>query len=164
MNTLDAEQVFTEYFVPVYQYIHYRVWHQQEAEDITADVFEKIALNLHSYKKQHGATLRSWIFTIVRNTLIDYYKKKKLNAVDIDTIAIPSDAKIEQQFDDANDLEQLFSAIEQLPEPQPEILLMRFKADMSNKEIASILKIPASTVSATISKSLSKLRTEFERS
>lgn len=155
---MDAEQLFTEYFDPVYQFIHSRVGHRQEAEDLTSEVFEKIAKNLHTYRTKSGATIRSWIFTIARNTIVDFYRKKKYVTFDVTEIEIPVDTFLEQEVDDRKQIGELFKRIHALPETQCEIMLLRFTADLGNKEIARILNVPVSTVSSTISKTLAMLR------
>jgi len=59
------------------QFIRKRVNDQFAAEDILQDVFVKIHSNIGALT--HKEKINSWIYQITRNTIIDYYRKKKQN-------------------------------------------------------------------------------------
>jgi len=58
---------------------------------------------------------------------------------------------------DGEDRRELLEALANLPHRQREVLALRFYLDMSDSEIAAILKISRSTVSSTVSRSLAAL-------
>ena len=55
---------------------------KEDAEDIVQETFTKIYLNAPKFKKQEGASFKSWGYKILINTSFTYYqrlKKKRKN-------------------------------------------------------------------------------------
>lgn len=159
------ENIYHNYFDSIYKYVYFRVRNISDAEDMTSTIFEKIINNIEDFKKQEGATLKSWIYAITRNTLIDFYRTNK-NTIELTENIIDEKQEItstDNKIDREKDLKNIYSLIDQLPERQQEIILLRFQSDLSNKEIANILKIDQKTVSGTISKALSTLKSEINQ-
>ena len=75
-HPLDIEQIYTEYYGKVMGYIRARVRGKADAEDLCAEVFEKIQRKLGDYD-QTKAGVSTWIFTITRNTVIDSFRRKR---------------------------------------------------------------------------------------
>lgn len=155
---IDVAQLYKEEFESVYKYVHFRVRHTQIAEEIVAAVFMKTVEKAHTYKQQRGATERSWLFTIVRNTITDYYRTKKetvsVEAQDI-TEKSPS---LEHKMDIKQHIQTIFDAVNKLPDRQKEIMLLRYKSDLKNTEIAKVLGINQRSVSAALAKATNTLR------
>ena len=84
-------ELYNEFMPKVFQYIHYKVSDQQLTEDLTSTVFEKALGNFDKYSSDKGA-FSTWIFSIARNTLIDYYRTNKVKQqVSLDeAIEVPS--------------------------------------------------------------------------
>lgn len=58
----------------VFRYINYRVGNRSEAEDLTSLVFEKALAAFHRYDSKKAAA-QTWLLTIARNTVTDYFRK-----------------------------------------------------------------------------------------
>ena len=71
----DFERMYEDYF-KVYNFIFYRLLHKQDTEDLVSEVFLKVARNIFSFNAQK-ASFNTWIFTIARNTLTDYFAGAK---------------------------------------------------------------------------------------
>ena len=67
----DIETLYAQYSSKVMGYIHARVRNRADAEDLCSDVFEKIQRKLEDFDPSK-ASVSTWIFTITRNTVIDY--------------------------------------------------------------------------------------------
>ena len=70
-------ELYDEFMPKVFRYIHYKVNHQQTTEDLTSMVFEKALVSFDKYSSEKAA-FSTWIFSIARNTLIDYYRTNKM--------------------------------------------------------------------------------------
>src|SRR3989344_5112069 len=68
--------LYEEYFTPIYRFIYFRVKNRTDAEDISQNVFIKAYSSIGNYK-EHGVPFLAWLYTIARNTTIDYWKKKR---------------------------------------------------------------------------------------
>ena len=66
-------QLYDAYGDDVYRYIYFRVINDVAAESITSHVFRYAWEHLDSYQKD-GSSFLAWIYKIVRNQVIDYYK------------------------------------------------------------------------------------------
>lgn len=77
--TTAAEDIFLAYYAKVSAYIRGRVDNHHDAEDLTAHVFEKVYSKLHTFDETK-ASLPTWIYTITRNAVTDYYRTRRIHA------------------------------------------------------------------------------------
>ena len=68
-------RLYEQYLPKIFQYVSYRVGDRTAAEDLTADIFNKALTNFTKFDSGK-ASFSTWIFSIARNTLIDYYRKR----------------------------------------------------------------------------------------
>lgn len=73
----NLEIIWKEFHNKLEFFIHKRVNDKDDAADILQEVFIKIYKNINSLKENQKLT--SWIYQITRNTIIDYYRAKKIN-------------------------------------------------------------------------------------
>jgi len=149
---VDCAQLYTQYFTSVYNYVYFRLRSVSDTEDLVSDIFMKAVAAADSYHWRIGASEKSWLFTIVRNSLIDHFRKRQFDIVDIETTVIPDHTDLAERIDQKDSYDQAMQAIAQLPERQQEILILRYQAELSNKEIAQLLGIDQSSVSAALTK------------
>ena len=76
MTVMTLEEIYTAYYGKVMGYISARIRNHADAEDLCADVFEKVQRRLDDYD-QSKAAIGTWIFTITRNTVIDYFRHSR---------------------------------------------------------------------------------------
>lgn len=70
-----TETIWLEYHKKLLAFIRTKVNEENIAEDILQEVFVKIHAQMRSLKEE--TKLRSWIYQITRNTIIDYYRTQK---------------------------------------------------------------------------------------
>jgi len=71
----SLEILIKKYLKPIYSFVYSYAGNIQEAEDITQETFVKMWRNLKKFDKQKD--FKPWIFTIARNTSIDFLKKRR---------------------------------------------------------------------------------------
>ena len=76
MNPSEIEWIYTEYSGKVMGYIRGKVRSSADAEDLCSEVFEKVFRKIGEYDKAKSG-LSTWIYTITRNTVIDFYRKSR---------------------------------------------------------------------------------------
>jgi len=157
-------QLYDEFMPKVFAFIHYKVNDGPTTEDLTSLVFEKALTNFTRYSSDK-AEFNTWIFTIARNTVIDYYrtesKKKHFDleaAVDVPAAGFTPEQELEKQSEN----ECLIKCMSRLGEPDREIVQLKFGAEMTNREIAKVLKLSESNIGVRLFRSMKKLRQEFE--
>jgi len=150
----SLEVLIESYLKPIYSFIYRYIGNEQEAEDITQEVFVKVWRNLKKFNRQKS--FKSWIFSIAKNTSIDWLKKKKDipfsnfeneegENVLIETLTDPAplpDKIIEQ----SGIVETLNTAINQLIPKYHMVLLLRYNNHFTFREIAEVLGGSLNTV------------------
>ncbi len=139
------------------------------AEDILQDVFIK-AINIIKQKKynEQGKFL-PWILRIAHNQAIDHFRKEKRNPKI--TLADGSDIfnclKFSEDFSESERLSKdskkfLKKTIENLPEKQKQVLIMRHYMDMSFQEIAEATNVSINTALGRMRYALIALRKKIK--
>lgn len=143
------------------------------AESDRDDLFQEIFIKIHQRAAQYDATrpLHPWLFTVVANTVRTYQRKQRLRSFFIWSPEIEPDVA-----DDSPDVESLASArqteawleraIQALPMPQREVLVLATIENVPLKDIASILEMPVNTVKTHVRRARMRLvasRESWER-
>lgn len=155
MTTAEQTRLYTEYRDRVFGYIYARVRNREEAEDLCADVFEK-ALRAGDRYDSGKAAPGTWLFTITRNTVIDYYRRSRPTEElpeDLADDSAPEDSVMQTAL-----LESLAAALEKLPEELTDIVVMRYYDRLPLTEIAEKLDMSYGMVKIRHNKALSLLR------
>jgi RNA polymerase sigma-70 factor, ECF subfamily len=154
------EELFDRYFPRVYQFFYFRLRHTQNAEDLTSEVFIKIYEKIELYKDT-GAPFGAWVFSIARNTFIDFTRKNKEKIESLEEI--PPSAEPSTNFDLTKInhkicMEKLWSAMRLLPQKQQELWALKLTSDLPHKEIANILGTTENNVNVMVNRSLKELK------
>ena len=131
-------RMYDEYFDDVYRYVYVKTGNRWDAEDIVSETFRKAYEKFSSL--QEGTKSKSWLLTIARNNVIDFYRKKKgvLIGENIEFYFTP--VPFEDPLEQSNEIDCLKKSLEHLPKEELEIVNLRYFADLKFKEIATILQ------------------------
>ena len=159
-------KLYDEFVPKVFRYIRYKVNDQQITEDLTSTVFEKALVSFERYSSDKGA-FSTWIFSIARNTLIDYYRTNKMRQqVSLDeAIEVPSrDLSPQEEVEKKAEHECLRGCLSRLPEDDQEIVRLKFAGEFNNRQIAKMLGLLESNVGVRLFRAVKKLREDFNES
>src|SRR5271154_2473054 len=156
------EELAMPLFDSAYNFAHFLVQNQNDAEDLVQETYLKALRNFASF--QPGTNFRAWIFQILKNTFRSSRSKLERRmtvAMDSEenssmlpvTSRTPESALIERSGTDA-----IRRAIEQLPVVFREVILLRDVEDASYQEIAELLSIPIGTVMSRLARARSVVR------
>jgi RNA polymerase sigma-70 factor (ECF subfamily) len=164
MGTQSREQAFLDsydtYHDAIYRFCALKVSPREVAQDITQETFMRYWQSLR--KDESFKSERAFLYTIARNLIIDWYRKKKESSLDILT-----DAGIEfvgtgmTDISDEVQAREILEVIEMLEETDREVLLLRFVEGFSPKEIAEVIKESANVVSVRIHRALKKVQEQL---
>jgi RNA polymerase sigma-70 factor (ECF subfamily) len=107
------------------------------AEDVAGQVWVEVAGSLHRFSGDDEA-LRRWLYTIARRRMVDVFRSQKRRPEELVAMAQPmgaaesADAWVER-------LEWAENVLQQLPQMQAEVVLLRVVAGFSVDEVASML-------------------------
>jgi RNA polymerase sigma-70 factor, ECF subfamily len=140
-KTNDKERKFHEiydvFFDDIYKYIALRT-PIDESLDITEDIFIKIWKSFENIS--HYNALKTWIYTIAHNTIVDFYRSHKKHE-EIEDDIIDENIHIDKNISMKMNRDILYTYIKKLPAKQAEIIILKFMHDMTNKEIEDILSL-----------------------
>jgi len=146
-------------------FIYSKVMDRDIAEDIFQDTFIKVIKTLKKGNYSEEGKFLPWVMRIAHNLIIDYFRRNKRlpkfeGSDDFNIFSVISDDKlnaekqiIKDQID--SNLELL---IEELPDDQKEVLIMRIYQDMSFKEISENTGVSINTALGRMRYALINLR------
>ena len=160
MNTMpDIETIYAQFSHKVMGYIHARVRNRADAEDLCADVFEKVQRKLGDFDPSRSS-VSTWVFTITRNTVIDHYRRSRPTA-ELDE-NISDDTELDEGLLNSETLSELAGALRALPEEMRDIIVLRYYDGKPLTEVAEIMGLSYGAVKLRHQAALAKLRRLME--
>jgi RNA polymerase sigma-70 factor (ECF subfamily) len=134
----------------------------ENATDLSQEVFIKIWKNLKKF--QHSkASFKTWIFTIAKNTAIDFLRKKKsipFSKMEIDIIENIKDENLlpDEILIKSENIELLKEKMKFLSPLYKTILSLHYQEELTFEEIGKILEKPTNTIKSYHYRAISELR------
>ena len=152
---MNVEKVYEEYRQKVFSYMHSNLQSSDLAEDLCQDVFLKIYEKADTFDETK-ASLSTWIYTITRNTLADYYRTRKVSSEIPETL--PSDQSAEDEAVNGEMLERLTQALSQMDERMRDVIILRYYDGKTLREIAELMGISYAYVKVIQNKAFAFLK------
>lgn len=150
-------QIYDAYANDIYRFCFLKVSSRELAEDLTQEVFTRFWQAVR--EGTHMRSERALLYTIARNLVIDWYRKKKEQSLDVLTEqGIEFRSEDHQDVEGAAQVQEALSVINQLDDVSKEALLMRYVEGLSPRDIAGITGDTANAVSVRINRALKKVR------
>lgn len=154
----SLEILIKQYLKPIYGFVYKYIRNVQESEDITQDVFVKVWRHLKRFDRKKS--FKTWIFSIAKNTCIDWIRKKKTMLLD-DKFAetLINQAPLASENLEKTDIFQvLVSAMDNLLPKYQTVLSLRYNDNLNFREIAVILKESINTIKSRHRRALNMLK------
>ena len=154
---LDGNEIALEYIInkhqqKIFNFIYSKVHDREISEDIFQETFIKVIKTLKNGVYNEEGKFLPWVMRISHNLVIDFFRKnnriKTINSKeDIDIFQFISDGSPNAESVLINDqiIKDIQKLIQELPDDQKEVLIMRLYRDMSFKEIAENTKVSINT-------------------
>lgn len=160
-DSMAFEEIYDRYSKPMVNYFCRMLWKDREkAQDFMHDLFTKIVQRPDLYDSSRN--FKTWLYSIANNMCKNEYRKQEVrkNTVKMthENIKVFDESPEKSKVMDAevfNDM--LYKELDELEEVQRSTFLMRFKMDLSIKEIAEIHQCSEGTVKSRIFYTLKKL-------
>lgn len=157
------EQAAMPLFDSLYNFAHWLTGNQADAEDLVQETYAKALKGFQSF--QEGTNLRAWMYRILRNVFLTSRSglaARNTTALDDDeteagSLAVHSitpEALLLQQ----EDRQRVIDALAGLPLRYREVLLLSEMEELSYREIAEVLAVPAGTVMSRLYRARCALR------
>jgi RNA polymerase sigma-70 factor (ECF subfamily) len=150
--------VYRKYAKDVFNYIWYRVGHNYEvAEDLTQEVFMRAFQHLDKFR-QRGYAYRTYLLTIAKNVLVNYFKKTKSTISLNELTEIPDEITVDQQVERKIAATNLWRAVQNLSHNERDAILMYYRKDTPIKDISRIMGKSPNAVKIILSRGRKKLK------
>ncbi len=162
----EFTEIVYRYLKMVYNFVYRLVSCEKEAEDITQEVFLKVWKNVKNFDVEKS--LKTWIFTIAKNTAFDYLRKRKdipMSVFDNDegeNVIEDNLEDIERRPDEvfalAQNKKQINKVIKELSIIQKEVIILKYVNEMSLSEVSEIMDMSKDTVKSHHRRAILKMR------
>lgn len=156
------ESLYEIYYSQIYNYIFYRVMNKEITEDIVGEVFMKVISKFGRYDSKKSG-LSTWIFTIAKNTLVDYYRNENLRN------SYHTKYETDQDFSDIDfsenqdSHEDILNTLRKLTELDRTAIFLRYFADFPYKNIAEHVGYTEKHIGVVLNRALKKFKTIYEK-
>ena len=170
------EVLLERHRAPVFNFALRSCRRKDVAEELLQEIFLRVVKQAGGYKRK--AKFTTWLYTIARNLCIDHARRmthRREGSLDVsagsdsdeggtplvslvpDRGPGPERQIVDRQFSGA-----LYEALDELPDEQREVFLMREKQNLKFREIAQIVGVPENTVKSRMRYALEFLRLRLQ--
>lgn len=148
--------LYDRHFHRVYAYVVRRTGNRPDAEDVTAEVFQRALVNLQRYEWR-GIPFVAWLYRIAAHELADRRQGASRRALVAPPAVEAADPGFERRV-------MLFQLVERLPVDQRQVVEMRFGEGRSIREVAEALGRTEGAVKQLQRRAVENLRAQMEDS
>ncbi len=156
-------QLFDQFYSLIFAYCSRRLILRALAEDVTSEVFLKVARNIRTFPGTTTTDFRRWIFRIATNEinaqLRQSIRRRELleAAVDLGHIdPAVSSSILEADWPVA--WETVYRELQELSPAEQELISLKFFAGLKHEQISEVLEKKVGTIRVALSRALGKLR------
>lgn len=156
----DFGALYEQYIRKIYDFIYYKTYHKEIAEDLSSQTFIKALESINSFDGSKGS-FGSWIYRIAQNTVIDYYRTRKFDKNIEDVWDLGDEADQDSDLDNKQKLAELRKYLKNFKPIQRNIVILRIWQQLSYKEIAEITNLSEANCKMIYSRVLKQLKLEM---
>ena len=154
----------------IYGFIYSKLSDRDISDDIFQDTFIKVIKTLKSNSYNEEGKFLPWVMRIAHNLVVDHFRKAKKMPLQRETdeysvfnFMTDNGLNIEGQMISDQVASDLTKLLDELPEDQKEVLVMRMYQDLSFKEIAELTGVSINTALGRMRYALLNLRKIIEK-
>ncbi|CAM3893727.1 MULTISPECIES: RNA polymerase sigma factor [Flavobacterium] len=154
----------------IYGFIYTKIQDRDICDDVFQDTFIKVIKTLKTKSYNEEGKFLPWVMRIAHNLVIDYFRKSKKMPMQRDTdeysiFSYLSDSSldVEKQIITEQIEEDLTKLLDELPDDQKEVIIMRIYQDLSFKEIADSTGVSINTALGRMRYAIMNLRKIIEK-
>jgi RNA polymerase sigma-70 factor, ECF subfamily len=154
----------------IYGFIYSKISDRDLSDDVFQDTFIKVIKTLKSNSYNEEGKFLPWVMRIAHNLIIDHFRRNKkmpmyreTEEFSIFSIMSDNSSTIENQMITEQVEKDLKKIIEELPDDQKEVLVMRIYQDLSFKEISELTGVSINTALGRMRYALMNLRKVIDK-
>lgn len=156
--------LYAHYVERIFNYVYYRTGNANDAEDLTARVFQRAMNHIRNYTDR-GVPFSAWLYRIAHNLVANWHRdrsrKQEVPLDDLPVVPNKGDHP-ERNLVRSQEQESLLRMIRKLPPERQNLLILKFVENMSNAEIGKIMGRSEGAVKSLYHRTLLALRDQLE--
>lgn len=161
MRLDEFERLYAAEAPGLFGFLAYRTGDRELAQDLLADAFERALRARGRFDRRRGSE-KTWLYAIALNALRDHARRASAEARAIERLDRPIVGQADARLAALGDTQELGRALAGLSEEEREAIALRFGADLTVPEMASLLGTKLTTVEGRLYRALRKLRSALE--
>ena len=163
----SLEELYKDNYQLIYTYISDYTTRQEDADELSAIIWAKVAENPERYTGMDKVWLKNYLRIMTRTTAADYFEKEArykghLSEDSIDILADTIHAhSTEEEFFKREDLRHLKNARQKLAPEENEILTLRYESELSAKHVGEAFGMTEGSLRVRQHRILKKLKAEI---
>lgn len=158
MNQKDFEQIYLEYYKPVYAFLLARCKDESLATDLTQETFFKALKSIGQFRGE--SSLNVWLCGIAKNTLVSHWRRHR-REIPLEDAALPEEPAYSSPAAGVEAAEHkldIHRALHTLPEPYREVFWLRVYGELSFADIAALFEKTETWARVTFYRARTKLK------
>jgi len=155
------EQLYARHRGPLYRFLARQLRNDALADELFQDIWQKVIAARASWRPD--AAFSTWLFRIAHNRLNDHWRALKHRPpapsdADERTAQVPDPHTPERTLSEFEQRRRLQLALDELPEDQREVVVLRLERELTLEEIGDITGVGRETVKSRLRYAMDKLR------
>jgi len=150
---------YQQFFPRVFAYVYGRIHNVHQTEDLVSEVFERAFLKMGSLRNDEA--FATWLFTIARNLITSYARKRGRESVvdhDILKSVVATTVSVENEVLIREEVAAVVECLKKFPQREQDIVSLKFDAELTNGQIAQVMGLSEANVRVILFRTLRKLR------
>lgn len=162
-NPQDFAPLYDQYYLQLFNYVFKRVKEENDAAEITSDIFAKAIFNIKKYQFK-GLPFSSWLYRIAGNEVINFYRQQKADKYvrvsenQLNYLIDTSKEEMNSLLDKEEKFDKITSSLEKLADDEQQLITMRFFEDRSFKEMSEILNTTETNARVKTHRAIAKVK------
>ncbi|MFA6322583.1 MAG: RNA polymerase sigma factor [Candidatus Buchananbacteria bacterium] len=155
-------KLYDLYVTPIYRFIYFKVSSQQDAEDLTSEVFMKVWQYV-TETEDVIENFRALIYKVARNSVIDFYRARAKSDMPqsdeiLSNIVDDHQQSLLRQIEIEIDVNKIESVLKKVKDEYRDVIILKYIDGLSTKEIAKILDKSNGSVRVLLHRALGVIR------
>lgn len=153
--------LYKKYHEQIFRYVYQRMDDEEQAFDVTSQVFIKAMNNLHKYEYR-GVPFSSWLYRIAKSELYQSFRDRKARrTVNVESMHMFEMIEEFEEDDSAENKQRLVKVLRTLKEDDLQLIELRYFEKRSYREIGEILEITENNAKVRTFRALERLKKQF---
>jgi RNA polymerase sigma-70 factor (ECF subfamily) len=157
-------KLYDLYYPKVLRYCLRRLFVRAMAEDVTSEIFLRVASRMREFPGTTEEDFRRWLYRMATNEINALLRRTRRRREVLESAVLTRSIRVLDGADqpgglvDALDWAEVHQAILTLKPREQTVITLRFSEQMSHDQIAGVLNLQPATVRVVLSRALEKLR------